>query len=236
MGILIMNQGSQHLQRVEDDDLTPADHLARELELLDAVEAGTSGGRCRFWEAARPVVVVGRSTTIPDHVDMDACRSDGVDVLRRSSGGGAVVLAPGCLNYAVAVSLVSRPELMDVSDSFCIILGQIAASLGVPGVSISGRTDLALDGRKVSGNAQRRARRALLHHGTLLYGFDARHAARYLKEPARQPAYREGRCHIDFLSNLPCSAVTIRARLSAVLGCLGTGPHDSTAIPPGTGR
>ena len=62
------------------------------------------------------------------------------------------------------------------------------------------------DGRKVSGNAQRRGRRALLHHGTLLYDFDPGLAARYLKEPIRRPAYRSGRCHADFIGNLPLSA------------------------------
>ena len=102
----------------------------------------------------------------------EACRADGVRVLRRFSGGGAVVLGPGCLNYAVALSLVSRPELADVAASFQFILGRIVAALGVPGLSIAGETDLALDGRKVSGNAQRRGRRALMHHGTLLYDFD----------------------------------------------------------------
>ena len=77
---------------------------------------------------------------------LDACRDDGVPVLRRFSGGGAVVLGPGCLNYAVALSLVSRPELADVAASFQFILGRIVAALDVPGLSIAGETDLALDG------------------------------------------------------------------------------------------
>jgi lipoate---protein ligase len=207
-------------QSVAETDLTAAEHLARELVLFRSVEAGDGRESVRLWETARPVVVVGRSTTIFDHVDLDACRADGVEVLRRSSGGGAVVLGPGCLNYAIAVSLVSRPELADVAGSFCAILGQVAASLGVSGVAIAGYADLALHGRKVSGNAQRRGRRALLHHGTLLYDFDPRYVVRYLKEPARQPAYRAARPHAEFLGNLPLSVQLIRARLAA--GGVGT--------------
>ena len=128
-------------QSVEDTDLTSGEHLARELELFQAVEAGTAGDCLHLWEAVRPVVVVGRSTRPADyagHVDLDACRADGVAVFRRSSGGGAVVLGPGCLNYAIAISLVSRPALVDVAGSFCAILGQIASSLDVAGVSIAG--------------------------------------------------------------------------------------------------
>jgi lipoate-protein ligase A len=85
----------------------------------------------------------------------------------------------------------------------------------MPGLSVAGETDLAFRGRKVSGNAQRRGRRALIHHGTLLFEFDARLATRYLKEPARQPAYRVGRRHAAFLGNLPLSVETIRARLES---------------------
>ena len=78
-----------------------------------------------------------------------------------------------------------------------------------------------LRGRKVSGNAQRRGRRALIHHGTLLYDFDPGLAARYLKEPARQPAYRAARRHAEFIGNLPLSAETIRARLETAWRAFG---------------
>jgi lipoate-protein ligase A len=214
-------------QTADETDLTAEAHLRRELELFQALEAGVGGECCRLWEAVLPVVIVGRSASIADDVELDACRADGVEVVRRSSGGGAVVLGPGCLNYAIAVSLVSRAGLADVAGSFSVILGQIAASLDVAGVSIAGRADLSLQGRKVSGNAQRRGRRALLHHGTLLYDFDARLAARYLKEPARRPAYRAARNHSEFLGNLPLTVHEIRSRLSASLSGGGSAAQGS---------
>ena len=200
-------------QCVGQEGLTPAEHLDHEWQLFQDVEAGVASHLCRTWEARQPVVVVGRSTAVAEHVLQDACREDGVPVLRRFTGGGAVVLAPGCLNYAVGLSLVSRPDLTDVAGSFGAILRQIAAALGVVGLSIGGGTDLVLNGRKVSGNAQRRGRRALLHHGTLLYAFDARLAARYLREPDRQPEYRASRRHAEFIGNLPVSEDTLRRRL-----------------------
>jgi lipoate-protein ligase A len=54
----------------------------------------------------------------------------------------------------------------------------------------------------------------LLHHGTFLCDFDLGLMERYLKKPAREPAYRRGRSHGEFVANLPLSAETIRARLS----------------------
>ena len=202
-------------ENVEETHLDPEEQLTREWDLFQSVEAGAPGNHCRCWQATRPVVVAGRSNPLAAGVILDACREDCVRVLRRFSGGGAVVLGPGCLNYAVVLSLVSWPELIDVAASFQVILGRIVAALGIPGLSIAGGTDLVLGGRKVSGNAQRRGRRALIHHGTLLYAFDPRLATRYLKEPARQPGYRAARRHEEFIGNLPLSAETIRERLEA---------------------
>jgi lipoate---protein ligase len=203
-----------------DDELTTAAHLELDDRLFQSVEIGTATDAYRIWESARPVVVLGRNGRAGDDIYQDACRQDGVEILRRSSGGGSVVLGPGCLNYAVVLSVVSRPDLIDVPASFRLILTQIAVALQLPDVTVAGDTDLALGGRKVSGNAQRRGRRALLHHGTLLYAFDSAVAVRYLKEPARQPGYRLARRHDAFLTNLPLERAHVYARLETALSAL----------------
>ena len=197
------------------EPVEPSERLAADFALWEAAEAGHAGQPGRCWQTEGPVVVVGRHGVIATEINENACRADGVPIVRRFSGGGAVVLGHGCLNYAVALSLASRPELVEVAASFRFVLEALVAALAVPGLSIMGGTDLALNGRKVSGNAQRRGRRAIVHHGTLLYAFDPALATRYLKEPARRPAYRAARCHGDFLGNLPLSGDTIRVRLQA---------------------
>ena len=219
----------------EEANLDAEAQLARDWAMFQSVEAGASERLCRAWQTTQPVVVVGRSSQIAADVILDACHEDGVPVVRRFSGGGAVVLGPGCLNYAVALSVVSRPALTQVRTSFQFILGRIVAALDLPGLSIAGETDLALDMRKVSGNAQRHGRRALLQHGTLLCGFDPGLAVRYLREPARRPAYRSGRDHLQFIGTLPLSAEVIQRRLEAAWETIG---HHSCAGtgPPPTGR
>src|SRR6267142_5912845 len=160
----------------------------------------------RFWECARPVVVAGRSGVIEEQVRLEACAADGVDVQRRCSGGGAVVLGPGCLNYSLVCSLERRPRWRDVRRSVREILSRMSGALGA---EIGDPSDLVCAGRKVSGNSQRRTANAVLHHGTLLYDFNAELAGRYLLEPKRQPEYRQGRTHELFLGNLPFSALEI---------------------------
>src|SRR5688500_9592021 len=79
--------------------------------------------------------------------------------------------------------------------------------------SVEGFTDLALDGRKFSGNAQRRKRTHLLFHGTFLLDFDLRLIERYLRPPLRQPDYRRDRSHLDFLCPVKLSREEIKRAL-----------------------
>lgn len=208
------------MQRSDDTSVPAHEQLAREWRMYESVESGAADALYTIWEAPRPVVVLGRSNRLDDWVDVQRCRQDRIDVLRRASGGGAVILAPGCLNYAVCLSVDTRPALTDVAASFRAVHDQLISALAVPRLMIAGVADLAWNGLKVSGNAQRRGRRAVLHHGTLLYGFDAELAHHYLREPPRQPAYRAQRSHRSFLGNLPLSAGAVAGRVASALETL----------------
>src|SRR5258708_13586678 len=82
-----------------------------------------------FWESARPIVVLGLGGRIEEQVNQPACATDNVAILRRCSGGGAVVLASGCLNYTLLFSLEAHPHFRNVARSFREILVPIAPPL-----------------------------------------------------------------------------------------------------------
>ena len=81
-----------------------------------------------------------------------------------------------------------------------------------------GISDLAIDGLKISGNAQCRKRRALLFHGTVLYGMHISVITRYLKEPKRQPDYRTDRPHGMFLRTINAPPDGMKPAIAAVWG------------------
>jgi lipoate-protein ligase A len=197
----------------------PAADLALDEALLEAAEGGLlSDEVLRLWEPAAPLVVVGRSGRVAEEVDVLTCDLANVPVLRRASGGGAIVAGPGCLMYAVVLSVSARPELGHVDRAHRYVLSRMAEALRplVPHVAWEGTSDLALDGRKFSGNSLRLKRRHVLYHGTLLYDFALESVLRFLRPPPREPAYRGGRGHADFLTNLPVSRAAIeRALLTA---------------------
>ncbi|MBI1914718.1 MAG: lipoate--protein ligase family protein [Planctomycetes bacterium] len=190
-------------------------NLALDEALLLEAEAGRGGEMLRLWEWSHPAVVLGSGCVLREDVDEDACAADGVPVLRRSSGGGTVLLGRGCLLFSLVLAFDRSPALATVRPSYGYILERLCEALAdiVPGIRQGGISDLAARGRKFSGNAQQRKRRFLLHHGTLLYDFDLALIGRYLRRPARQPEYRAGRDHLDFVRNLPCPAEELRNRL-----------------------
>jgi lipoate-protein ligase A len=204
-------------------DLTLAtlpENLALDEALLLGAESGEVGEILRFWEWPSPAVVLGAGGRIADEVEEAACTADGVPVLRRSSGGGTVLLGKGCLLFSLVLSYERSPLLREVRSSYCYILGILREALAdlLPGVACAGTSDLAAAGLKFSGNSQQRKRNSLLHHGTLLYAFDSCLLSRYLRQPPRQPEYRAGRDHKAFVRNLPVTAEELRRRLRIAWG------------------
>lgn len=197
---------------------TPAENLALDEALLLEAEAGHGGERLRLWEWPRPAVVLGAGCRLAEEVEEEACRAEAVPILRRSSGGGTVLLGSGCLCCSLVLALDRSAALREVRPSYGFILGRICDALSdtLPGIALAGVSDLTIDGRKFSGNAQQRKRRFLLHHGTLLHGFDLSRIARYLRPPPRQPDYRAARPHRDFLMNLPLAGPDLCRRLRSV--------------------
>ena len=197
-------------------DLTlpaPAENLALDEALLQ--EAETARRACetlRIWEPAAPMVVIGRSSKIELEVRTDACRELCIPVLRRASGGAAIVAGPGCLMYAVVLSYQRNPALRAVDRAHRFVLDTMAGALAplVPGVGCRGISDLAVGDRKFSGNSVRCRREHLLYHGTLLYDFPLQLIDRCLKMPPRRPEYRNDREHDRFVGNLPLDAKAIR--------------------------
>jgi lipoate-protein ligase A len=209
---------------------TPAENLAFDEDLL---ARDNPLEYLRLWESPTPIVVVGRSSKLEVEVNERACLESNVPIVRRVSGGAAIVTGPGCLMYAVVLDLERRPELAMVDRAHAWVLGQTVQALRplVANVSCAGTSDLVLlpeaqpslgescgdpgtTARKFSGNSIRLKRTRLLYHGTLLYDFDLTLIPRLLYAPPRQPDYRNGRAHEQFVTNLPIDGETLRRALT----------------------
>jgi lipoate-protein ligase A len=195
---------------------TLAENLALDEALLEQAEESPGPLEfLRLWESSSLAVVIGRSSRVNDEVEAAYCRARGIPVVRRCSGGAAVAVGPGCLMYAVVLDCETRPGLRMIEAAHRFVLGEVAQAIARCGVivNLDGTSDLALGDRKVSGNSLRCKRRCLLYHGTILYQFPLDVMSQCLRSPPRQPDYRRGRSHAEFVANVPAACDELRAAM-----------------------
>lgn len=223
---------------------SPEENLACDEALLDFYEEQGAGGVLRFWEPRSYFVVVGYGNLVTNEVNVDACEHEKIPILRRCSGGGTVLQGPGCLNYSLILKIEEGGPLGTISTANRFIMERNRAAIESQfktesaKLKVAGHTDLVIDAGpglalKFSGNAQRRKKHFLLFHGTFLLNFNIALVEKYLRMPSRQPAYRTGRSHENFLTNLSLSAETLKQAMRSAWGAtdaLQTIPHDSIAL------
>ena len=125
-------------------------------------------GDCFFVWRVNPTVIIGRNQDLEAEVNMEYCRQHGVKVFRRKSGGGCVYSDKG----NIMVSYVSRRgEVSAVFDRYLSAMTACLRSVGLEAEK-SGRNDILVGSRKVSGNAFQQLPERSIVHGTLLYSTD----------------------------------------------------------------
>jgi lipoate-protein ligase A len=211
-------------------DLTFAEpelNLALDEALLEEAEgADWQTSRCvgpslRFWEPEQPLVVVGRSSPLGEEVNLEFCQRQEIPILRRCSGGATIVTGPGCLMYAVLIGYQGQEELRSLDNAHRYVMERMVGAisrLGIP-VDWRGTCDLTLGGRKVSGNSLRCRRQGFLYHGTMLCrSFELSLVGQALHLPRRQPEYRQGRSHAEFVTRLPCEIEPLKQAIQQAWG------------------
>ena len=197
---------------------SPAENLAADEALLDRCEAGTGDETLVFWEPREVFVVVGYANKVAAEVNTAACEKRGIPVFRRCSGGGTVVQMPGGLNYSLVLQIVENGATRSIAAANQFIMEKnraaIAELLPAAAVSVRGHTDLCVGDLKFAGNSQRRRKKFLLFHGTLLLDCDLSFISELLMMPTLQPDYRGSRPHENFVTNLNLPAQKVKAALA----------------------
>lgn len=178
---------------IQDSDLPGAVNMARDMALLEAVAEGHSPPVLRLYGWQPACLSLGRNQTL-DAADLDFCRKRGLHVVRRPTGGRAV-LHHLELTYAVVAVLGRGPvprALQQAYRKICAPLVAACRSLGIDAALTGGEVNLALPGprttipcfkapaagevvvgdRKLVGSAMRANRRTILQHGSILLDWD----------------------------------------------------------------
>ena len=159
----------------------PYHNQALEACLLDSVEEDVI---LYLWQNER-TVFIGKNQNAFAECDVDLLEEEGGKLARRTSGGGAVYHDLGNLNF----TFLMKREDQDIEKEDSVILKALS-SLGIE-AERNGRNDLLVQGKKFSGHAYYKGKKAAYHHGTLMIDLNKEDAVKYLR-PSKRKLEKKG--------------------------------------------
>jgi len=183
--------------------------MSIDTHILRSVMNGMEYNYC-VWEPYSPIVVMGRGSREEDEIFRENCDRDDVPVLRRKTGGGAVVLSPGMLVFSIAKRVGEEFHIGEYASQVNDIVIEFLKGIGLSELSIKGISDVCVGNRKIMGSGMYRRKKILFFQGSILVNPDISLMDWYLKIPPKQPEYRRNRPHFDFITTLRNEGIDIR--------------------------
>lgn len=185
-------------------------NLARDGYFL---ENNKKGDVILYFYVNKNAVIIGRNQNAWKECSIANMDADGVQLVRRHSGGGAVFHDNGNLNF----SFIMDEKHYDLNRQMRVILNAVS-KLGLK-AELSGRNDITVDGKKFSGNAFSLAKGNRSHHGTILVNADLTKLSNYLcvsKEKMRSKGIDSVRARVCNICELS-SGLTVEAMRRLVI-------------------
>ena len=185
-------------------------NLARDGYFL---ENNKKGDVILYFYVNKNAVIIGRNQNAWKECSIANMDADGVQLVRRHSGGGAVFHDNGNLNF----SFITDEKHYDLNRQMRVILNAVS-KLGLK-AELSGRNDITVDGKKFSGNAFSLAKGNRSHHGTILVNADLTKLSNYLcvsKEKMRSKGIDSVRSRVCNICELS-SGLTVEAMRRLVI-------------------
>ena len=173
---------------LDTGSLTAAENMALDEVLLELKAEERIPPTLRFLQFSPPCVLVGHHQSVEEEVRLDYCRSKGIEVNRRLTGGGALYWGTQELGWEICISK-NHPSIPPRLEDLYRKMGESAARglrhLGVR-AHFRPRNDVEVQGRKISGTGGTELSGAILFQGTVLVDFDVNVMLRALRIPTEK--------------------------------------------------
>jgi lipoate-protein ligase A len=204
-------------------NLAIEEHLLRNLDIAEPIA---------LFYVNEPSVIIGRNQNPLEEIDADFVKAQGIHLVRRLSGGGAVYHDLGNLNFSfITQGKQDLHKFAKVVDPTIKVL----RNLGVE-AEFRGKSDIFAAGKKISGNAQYSTAGRMISHGTLLFDSDLDSLSKALtprKVAIKSKAVQSIRNHVVNIRDLLLEDMTIDDLQRALLrGLFGAGEIPSYSLTP----
>lgn len=165
-----------------------------------------------------PSIIVGKHQNTLSEINLNYVETSGIKVVRRLSGGGTVFHDEGNLNFCFIRNIAANEDIS--FKRFTQPIVNALANIGIE-ATFSGRHDLLVKGKKISGNAMHVYKKRVLSHGTLLYKSQIGTLSSALKSnPSffQDKAVKSNRSRVANISSFLASPPTIEAFTQQILG------------------
>ena len=168
---------------IRGEPVAPPMNVALDEVLTRRVGSGERSPTLRFWGRYKPEVVIGRFQSVDNEVDEESAGEMGVEIIRRTTGGGAMFVEP---ENIITYSIYAPLELvagMSTVESYAFLDGWVVEALRSLGIDAYYEpiNDISSANGKIGGAAQARSHGAVLHHTTMSYDIDAAKMLRVLR-------------------------------------------------------
>ena len=177
--------------------------------LPDATLFEGDGTGFMVWQPDRNYIILGQSNTPERSLFFDRIIEDNIPVLKRPSGGEAVLLTPRMIVISIAEKTDPLTTPMSFFEKSNKIIIDTLSGMGIDSLNRKGISDISIGNQKILGSSMRRYDKKLTYHAVLNIGEDSSLMERYLRHPVREPDYRQRRNHSSFVTSLSTEGFNI---------------------------
>ncbi len=158
-----------------------------------------------IWQPEESCIVMGSSNRAETAIHEECARADGWPVYKRPSGGQSVILTSSTLVISIRFFSGTQENPRTYFRRINRLIISALEGLGITGLSEKGISDIALRDKKILGSSIYRKKTLVFYHAVLNVAESPERISRYLKHPSREPDYRAGRKHEEFVTSLRMS-------------------------------
>ena len=173
--------------------MTAAENMALDETLLELRGEGHTPNTIRFLQFSPRSVLVGYHQSVAEEIREDYCRKEGIEINRRTTGGGAIFFDENQLGWEIICDKSFFNVSIPTNRLFKTLCNPVSIALAMFGIEavFRPRNDIEIDGRKISGTGGTDSKKAFLFQGTMLVDFDVNTMLRALRIPVEKLKSKE---------------------------------------------